>query len=131
VQTQETTFAADERLRRGATAEKLARLKPSFREDGVIHAGNSSQISDGAAALLIMTREKAAELGLTPIVRFHTGAVSGADPVTMLVGPIPATQKLLKRAGVPVEEIGVAGHLHAHASRRPGATSDYGSDPTC
>jgi acetyl-CoA acyltransferase len=107
VQTKETTFATDEGLRRGTTPEKLARLKPSFQQDGVIHAGNSSQISDGAAALLIMTREKAAELGLTPIVRFHTGAVSGADPVTMLLGPIPATQKLLKRSGVPVEEIGV------------------------
>ena len=107
VPTEEATFGVDEGLRRGTTPEKLARLKPSFREDGVIHAGNSSQISDGAAALLIMTREKAAELGLTPIVRFHTGAVSGADPITMLLGPIPATQKLLKRSGVPVEEIGV------------------------
>jgi acetyl-CoA acyltransferase len=100
------TFDTDEGLRRGTTPEKLARLTPSFKDDGVIHAGNSSQISDGAAGLLVMTAEKARELGLTPIVRFCAGAVSGADPVTMLLGPIPATRKLLKRSGVRVEEIG-------------------------
>jgi acetyl-CoA acyltransferase len=100
-------FAVDEGLRRGTSPEKLSKLKTSFREDGVIHAGNSSQISDGAAALLVTTPERAAELGLTPIVRYHSGAVSGADPVTMLLGPIPATQKLLKRSGVAVDEIGV------------------------
>ncbi|MCL2585262.1 MAG: thiolase family protein [Streptosporangiales bacterium] len=99
-------FAVDEGLRRGTTPEKLAKLKTSFKEDGVIHAGNASQISDGAAALLVMTADKARELGLKPIVRYHSGAVSGADPITMLLGPIPATQKLLKRSGVPVSEIG-------------------------
>jgi acetyl-CoA acyltransferase len=104
--TGQVTFTADEGLRRGTTPEKLARLRPSFKEDGVIHAGNSSQISDGAAGLLVMTAERAKELGLTPIVRFHAGAVSGADPITMLLGPIPATQKLLKRSGVTVGEIG-------------------------
>jgi acetyl-CoA acyltransferase len=106
VTTSDGTFTTDEGLRRGTTPEKLARLAPSFKEDGVIHAGNSSQISDGAAGLLVMTAEKARELGLTPIVRFRAGAVSGADPVTMLLGPIPATRKLLQRAQVPVEEIG-------------------------
>jgi len=99
--------AADEGLRRGTSPETLARLKPSFREDGVIHAGNSSQISDGAAALLVTTPERAAALGLTPVVRYHTGAVAGADPVLMLTGPIPATEKLLKRSGVALDEIGV------------------------
>ena len=99
--------AADEGLRRGTSPETLARLKPSFREDGVIHAGNSSQISDGAAALLVTTPERAAALGLTPVVRYHTGAVAGADPVLMLTGPIPATEKLLKRSGVAPDEIGV------------------------
>jgi len=97
----------DEGVRRGTSPETLARLKPSFSEDGVIHAGNSSQISDGAAALLITTPERAAELGLTPIVRYHTGVVTGDNPVLMLTGPIPATQKLLKRSGVAIEEIGV------------------------
>ena len=97
----------DEGVRRGTSPETLARLKPSFSEDGVIHAGNSSQISDGAAALLITTSERAAELGLTSIVRYHTGVVTGDNPVLMLTGPIPATQKLLKRSGVAIEEIGV------------------------
>jgi acetyl-CoA acyltransferase len=96
----------DEGLRRGTTPEKLAGLKPSFREDGVIHAGNASQISDGAAALLVTTPEKARELGLTPIVRYRAGAVSGADPIMMLTGPIPATEKLLARTGLPLADIG-------------------------
>jgi len=99
--------SADEGIRRGTSPETLARLKPSFREDGVIHAGNSSQISDGAAALLVTTPQRAAALGLTPVVRYHTGAVAGADPVLMLTGPIPATEKVLKRSGVPLDEIGV------------------------
>jgi acetyl-CoA acyltransferase len=100
-------FAVDEGLRRGTSPETLARLKPSFRPEGVIHAGNSSQISDGAAALLITTPERAAELGLAPIARYVAGAVAGADPVTMLTGPIPATQKLLKKTGISAGEIGV------------------------
>ena len=99
--------SADEGIRRGTSPETLARLKPSFREDGVIHAGNSSQISDGAAALLVTTPQRAAALGLTPVVRYHSGAVAGADPVLMLTGPIPATEKLLKRSGVALDEIGV------------------------
>ena len=102
-----TVVRADEGIRRGTSPESLARLKPSFAEDGVIHAGNSSQISDGAAALLVTTPERAASLGLTPIVRYHTGVVAGDDPVLMLTGPIPATEKLLKRSGVALGEIGV------------------------
>ena len=87
--------------------EKLAGLKPAFNDDGVIHAGNSSQISDGAAALLVMTAENAVALGLTPLVRYRAGAVTGADPVLMLTGPIPATEKVLHKAGVGIDEIGV------------------------
>jgi acetyl-CoA acyltransferase len=102
-----TAVRTDEGVRRGTTPETLARLKPSFAEDGVIHAGNASQISDGAAALLVTTPERAASLGLTPIVRYHTGVVAGDDPVLMLTGPIPATEKLLKRSGVALGEIGV------------------------
>ncbi len=100
-------FTADEGLRRGTTAERLGTLKPAFREDGVIHAGNASQISDGASATLITTPEKARELGLTPIARYHAGAVSGADPLEMLTGPIPATQRVLKKTGLSVSDIGV------------------------
>jgi len=99
--------AADEGVRRGTSVEKLAALKPAFADDGVIHAGNSSQISDGAAALLVTTAEMALELGLTPIVRYRAGAVTGADPVLMLTGPIPATEKVLSKAGVALDEVGV------------------------
>ncbi|BBX11997.1 acyl-CoA dehydrogenase [Mycobacterium novum] len=98
---------ADEGIRRGTTAEKLAGLKPAFRDDGMIHAGNSSQISDGAAALLVMSEDEAARRGLTPLVRYTAGAVTGADPVLMLTGPIPATEKVLKRAGLGIADIGV------------------------
>jgi acetyl-CoA acyltransferase len=97
----------DEGIRRGTTVEKLAGLKPAFTEDGVIHAGNSSQISDGAAALMVMTAENAVQLGLTPLVRYRAGAVTGADPVLMLTGPIPATEKVLHKAGVHLDEVGV------------------------
>ena len=98
---------ADEGVRRGSTVEKLAGLKPAFKEDGVIHAGNSSQISDGAAALLVMTAENAVAMGLRPIARYRAGAVTGADPVLMLTGPIPATEKVLHKAGVRIDEVGV------------------------
>ncbi|CQD24117.1 acyl-CoA dehydrogenase [Mycolicibacterium conceptionense] len=98
---------ADEGVRRGTTVEKLAGLKPAFAEDGVIHAGNSSQISDGAAALLVMTAEAAVAMGLSPIARYRAGAVTGADPVLMLTGPIPATEKVLHKAGVRLDEVGV------------------------
>ncbi|MCV7385838.1 thiolase family protein [Mycolicibacter longobardus] len=99
--------AADEGIRRGTTVEKLAALKPAFAEDGLIHAGNSSQISDGAAALLVMSENEAARRGLTPLVRYVAGAVTGADPVLMLTGPIPATEKVLNRAGLGIDDIGV------------------------
>ena len=73
----------------------------------MIHAGNSSQISDGAAALLVTTAEKARELGMTPLVRYVAGAVTGADPVLMLTGPIPATEKVLRKAGLDIADVGV------------------------
>jgi acetyl-CoA acyltransferase len=101
------TLAADEGIRRGTTPATLAGLKPAFQDDGLIHAGNSSQISDGAAALLVTTPELARSLGLTPIVRYRAGVVTGSDPVLMLTGPIPATEMLLHRTGVPLGEIGV------------------------
>lgn len=96
----------DEGIRRGTPMEKMAALKPAFKEDGVIHAGNSSQISDGSAALLIMSAEKAKDLGLTPLARVHTAVLAGADPVIMLTAPIPATQKALKRSGLSIDDIG-------------------------
>ena len=103
---EKTTVLKDEGIRRGTPMEKMAQLKPAFKENGVIHAGNSSQISDGSAALLFMTAEKAKELKLTPIARVRTATLAGADPVIMLTAPIPATQKALKRSGLKLEDIG-------------------------
>ena len=95
----------DEGIRPGTTMETLAKLKPAFVPDGKVTAGNSSQITDGASAALIMSAEKAAELGLTPRARFHTFALAGVDPVRMLTGPIPATAKALERSGLSVGDI--------------------------
>jgi len=119
----------DEGVRRGTTVEKLAALKPAFVEDGVIHAGNSSQISDGAAALLVTTSEMAVGLGLTPIVRYRAGVVTGADPVLMLTGPIPATEKLLKKAGVGLAEVGVFEVNEAFAPVPLAWLAETGADP--
>ncbi len=121
---------ADEGIRRGTTADKLAGLKPAFREDGLIHAGNSSQISDGAAALLVMSEDEAARRGLTPLVRYTAGAVTGADPVLMLTGPIPATAKVLKRAGLGIDEIGVFEVNEAFAPVPMAWLAETGADAT-
>jgi acetyl-CoA acyltransferase len=112
------TVTRDEGLR-DTTAESLAKLMPSFRseeEGGRITAGNSSQITDGASAALIMSEEKAAELGLTPRARFVDFAVAGADPRLMLTAPIPATQKVLDRAGLSIGDIDVIEINEAFAS---------------
>src|ERR1700744_474409 len=85
-----TVIDTDEGVRRGGSLESMAKLKPAFKPDGTIHAGNSSQISDGSAALLMMTSEKAAELGLTPIARVHTAVLAADDPIVMLTAPLPA-----------------------------------------
>jgi acetyl-CoA acyltransferase len=122
-------IAADEGVRRGTTVEKLAALKPAFVEDGVIHAGNSSQISDGAAALLVTTAEMAVELGLTPLVRYRGGAVTGADPVLMLTAPIPATEKLLSKVGIPLSEVGVFEVNEAFAPVPLAWMAETGADP--
>jgi len=98
-------FRIDEGVRPDSNLEKLASLKPAFKPDGVVTAGNSSQISDGAAAMLVMTEEKASELGLTPRARFHTFALAGVDPVIMLTAPIPATTKVLERAKMTLDDI--------------------------
>ena len=98
-------FRTDEGIRFDASLERMAALKPAFKEDGVIHAGNSSQISDGAAAVLIVEAETANRLGLRPRARFHTFALAGVDPVIMLTGPIPATQKALGKAGMKIDEL--------------------------
>jgi acetyl-CoA acyltransferase len=126
---QESIVTADEGVRRGTSVEKLAALKPAFVEDGVIHAGNSSQISDGAAALLVTTSEMAVGLGLTPMVRYRAGAVTGADPVLMLTGPIPATEKVLGKAGIPLSEVGVFEVNEAFAPVPLAWIAETGADP--
>jgi acetyl-CoA acyltransferase len=124
-----TVVVADEGVRRGTSVEKLAALKPAFVDDGVIHAGNSSQISDGAAALLVTTSEIAVELGLTPLVRYRAGAVTGADPVLMLTGPIPATEKVLNKSGVSLGEVGVFEVNEAFAPVPMAWLAETGADP--
>jgi acetyl-CoA acyltransferase len=98
-------FDRDEGVRPDTSLEKLSGLKPAFKPDGVITAGNSSQISDGAAALLITTEEAASRLGLTPRARFHSFALAGVDPIMMLTGPIPATAKVLERAKMTLDQM--------------------------
>jgi acetyl-CoA acyltransferase len=95
----------DEGIRPTTTVEKLGELKPVFKTDGVVTAGNSSQITDGAGAVLVMSREKAEELGLRPRASFKAFALAGVDPVTMLTGPIPATEKVLAKAGLTIDDI--------------------------
>jgi len=98
-------FDTDEHARPGTTMEALSALKPSFKENGVIHAGNSSGIVDGAAAILLASSGKARELGLKPRAKIVATATSGSDPVLMLTGPIPSTRKALERAKLRVEDI--------------------------
>ncbi len=101
-------ITADEGIRPDSTVESLAKLKPAFRpENGRITAGNSSQITDGASGVLIMSEARAGELGLTPRARFHAFAVAGSDPITMLTGPIPATKSVLERAKLTMDDIDV------------------------
>ena len=106
----------DEGIRPDSTVESLAKLKPAFKTDGCVTAGNSSQITDGAAAVLIMSERRATQLGLTPRARFHEFALAGVDPVTMLTGPIPATRKILERSGQVIDDMDLVEINEAFAS---------------
>jgi len=110
------TYQVDQGIRADTSLEKLSELKPAFREDGRITAGNSSQISDGAAAVLLMERSKAEALGLEPRARIIDQTTVGVDPVIMLTGPIPATQKLLERNGMIMDDIDLVEINEAFAS---------------
>ncbi|HEY8081902.1 MAG TPA: thiolase family protein [Acidimicrobiales bacterium] len=110
------TVTSDEGIRPDSSLETLAKLKPAFKEDGKVTAGNSSQITDGASAVLIMSEERAAQLGYTPRARFVSFALAGVDPVTMLTGPIPATQKVLERSGLSMDDIDLVEINEAFAS---------------
>jgi acetyl-CoA acyltransferase len=110
------TYVTDQGIRPDTSLEKLSQLKPAFKEDGKVTAGNSSQISDGAAAVLLMSREKADALGLQPRARIADQTTVGVDPVMMLTGPIPATQKLLERNGMQMSDIDLIEINEAFAS---------------
>ncbi len=98
-------LAFDEGIRPTTTMDALAGLKPAFKEGGKVTAGNSSQITDGASAALIMSEERARQLGLTPRARFHAFSLAGVDPITMLTGPIPATKKVLEKAKMQIDDV--------------------------
>jgi acetyl-CoA acyltransferase len=110
------TYVTDQGIRPDTSLEKLSELKPAFKEDGKITAGNSSQISDGAAAVLMMTREKADALGLKPRAKVLDQTTVGVDPVIMLTGPIPATKKLLERNGMKIDDVDLIEINEAFAS---------------
>lgn len=121
--------AADQGIRPGSSVETLAGLKTPFRESGVVTAGNASQISDGAAALVMMTGERANELGLTPLARVHTATAVGSDPILMLTGPIAATARVLQRAGLKLDDIGAFEVNEAFASVVGAWLAETGADP--
>jgi acetyl-CoA acyltransferase len=119
----------DQGIRPDTTVESLATLKTPFLENGVVTAGNASQISDGSAAVMVMSSAKAAELGVRPIARVHSVAMAGVDPVIMLTGPIPATQRVLAKAGLTVGDIGAFEVNEAFASVLAAWYAETGADP--
>jgi len=124
------TVTRDEGIRWDTTLEKLASLQPAFQADGKVTAGNSSQISDGAVAILVMAEDKAEELGLTPKARVHTMTMAGVDPIMMLTGPIPATEKALERSGLSIDDIDLFEVNEAFASVTVAWRMEYGgTDP--
>ena len=122
------TMTSDQGFRRETSLEVLGGLKPAFASDGVVTAGNSSQISDGAGALLVMGEDTAAEMGLTPLARVAHFALAGVDPVIMLSAPIPATAKVLANAGLALDEIGLFEVNEAFASVVAAWLADTGAD---
>ncbi|NWJ44658.1 MAG: acetyl-CoA C-acetyltransferase [Chloroflexi bacterium] len=122
-------FDTDEHPRADTTLEALAKLKPAFRKDGTVTAGNSSGINDGAAALVLMSGSKAAQLGLKPLARIVTSAVAGVDPATMGLGPIPASRKALQRAGLTVADLDLIEINEAFASQSLACMRELGLDP--
>ncbi len=122
--------SSDEGIRTGGTLESLGALRTAFLPDGVVTAGNASQITDGSAALLIMTSERARDLGLTPRARVHTAVVTGADPLMMLTAPLPATQKALDRSGLALSDIGTFEVNEAFACVPLAWLAEFDVDPT-
>jgi acetyl-CoA acyltransferase len=129
VDTPDGPFGRDQGIRPGTSLETLAGLRTVFKEDGVVTAGNASQISDGAAAMVVTTSAIAERAGLHPIARFHTGVTAGVDPITMLTAPLPATKKVLDRSGLALSDIGTFEVNEAFASVLGAWYADIGADP--
>ncbi|MDD5918107.1 MAG: acetyl-CoA C-acetyltransferase [bacterium] len=121
-------FKVDEFPRQGVTAEGLAKLKPAFKKDGTVTAANASGINDGAAALVIMSAEKAKELGVKPMAKFVAGASAGVDPSIMGVGPVYATRKVLKKAGMELDQIDLFEANEAFAAQSVAVANELGLD---
>jgi acetyl-CoA C-acetyltransferase len=122
-------FDTDEHPRLGTTKEALAKLRPAFKKDGTVTAGNASGINDGAAAILVMSADKAKELGLKPLVKIVSYASAGVDPKIMGVGPIPATRKALAKAGLTINDIDLIEANEAFAAQTLAVAKDLGLDP--
>lgn len=122
-------FSRDEYPRADVTAEGLAKLKPAFKKDGTVTAGNASGINDGAAAVVLMTESKARELGLRPLARVRGYASAGVDPALMGLGPVPATRKALAKAGLKLEDIDLIEANEAFAAQSLGVVAELGFDP--
>lgn len=122
-------FDTDEGNRPGTTLEALAKLKPAFKKDGIVTAGNSSGINDGAAAMIVMSEEKAKELGVTPMATWIGGELAGVDPSIMGVGPIYATRKVMEKAGYKIEDFDLYEANEAFAAQSLAVAHDLGFDP--
>lgn len=127
---QKEIFEQDEHPRFGLTLDDLAKLKPVFRKDGTVTAGNSSGLNDAAAAAILMTRNRAQELGLTPMARIVTHAVAGVEPHLMGYGPVPSTQKALKKAGITIKDIQLVEVNEAFAAQYIACERGLGLDRT-
>ena len=125
----ELVVDTDEGPRPGTTAEGLARLRPAFKKDGIVTAGNSSGINDGAAALVVMSAEKAEELGIEPMATWVDGTLAGCDPAIMGIGPVPATKKLFERTGWTVEDLDLYEANEAFAAQSVAVGRELGFDP--
>ncbi len=124
----EIVFDTDEGPREGSTVETLAKLRPAFKPDGIVTAGNSSAINDGAAALVVMSEKKAQELGITPLATIVSGALAGVDPSIMGTGPVPSSKKALAKAGLSINDIDLVEANEAFAAQSLAVVRDLGLD---
>ncbi|HEY6674995.1 MAG TPA: thiolase family protein, partial [Rubrobacteraceae bacterium] len=125
----DTLVEADEGPRRDTTLEKLGKLKPAFKEDGSVTAGNSSSLNDGAAAVMVVSKDYAQSHALQPMAKIRSIAVAGVAPRVMGIGPVPATKKALRRAGITLEEVGLIELNEAFAAQSIAVLYEWGMDP--